>query len=43
MEDDYKFAHVGKCINISTSLSRYNDIPKWIEGFLIEFKRSEVD
>lgn len=36
----YKLSHIGRCINIST-LSRYNDIPKWIEEFLVEFKESE--
>lgn len=37
----YKFAHIGRCINISTSLSNCNDIPKWVEGFLIALKRSQ--
>lgn len=36
----YKLDHIGRCINIST-LSMYKDIPKWIEGFLVEFKESE--
>lgn len=36
----YKFYHIGRCINIST-LSTYEDIPKWIEKFLVEFKESE--
>ena len=37
----YKLDHIGRCINIST-LSMYKDIPKWIEDFLVEFKKSEV-
>lgn len=37
----YKLDHIGRCINISI-LSMFNDIPKWIEDFLVEFKKSEV-
>lgn len=37
----YKLTHLGRCINIST-FHMYNDIPKWIEEFLVEFKESEV-
>lgn len=37
----YKLTHIGRCINIS-ALSMYNNIPKWIEEFLVEFKNSEV-
>lgn len=36
----YKFSHIGRCIHIST-LSRRENIPVWIEKFLIEFKESE--
>ena len=36
----YKLTHIGRCINIST-LSTYENIPKWIEEFLVEFKESE--
>ena len=36
----YKFTHIGRCINISTS-SICENIPEWIEDFLIEFKESE--
>ena len=35
----YKLDHIGRCINISTS-SWYKDVPKWIEGFLVDFKKS---
>lgn len=35
----YKFTHIGRCINISTSLMR-NKIPEWFEDFLVEFKES---
>lgn len=37
----YKLDHIGRCINISI-LSMFNDIPEWIEDFLVEFKKSEV-
>ena len=36
----YKLDDIGRCINIST-LSWYKNIPKWIEEFLVEFKKSE--
>ena len=36
----YKLDHVGRCINIST-LAGYENISKWIEDFLVEFKESE--
>lgn len=35
----YKLVHIGRCINISI-LSRYENISKWIEEFLVEFKES---
>lgn len=38
----YKLDHIGRCLNISTS-SEYEDIPKWIEEFLDEFKKSESE
>jgi len=38
----YKLNHIGRCINIST-FHMYNNIPKWIEEFLVEFKESEVN
>ena len=34
----YKLNYIGRCINIS-ALSTYENIPKWIEEFLIEFKK----
>lgn len=34
----YKLDHIGRCINISI-LSMFNDIPEWIEDFLVEFKK----
>ena len=34
----YKLNHIGRCINMSV-LSTYDNIPKWIEEFLIEFKK----
>ena len=37
----YKLSHIGRSINISTYL--HNDIPKFIEKFLIEFKESSVN
>ena len=36
----YKLYHIGRCINISI-LHMYNDVPKWFEEFLIEFKESK--
>ena len=36
----YKLAHIGRYICISTSTTREN-IPKWIEEFLVAFKESE--
>ena len=33
----YKLDHIGRCINISTS--PMYDISKWIEEFLVEFKK----
>ena len=36
----YKLDHIGRCISISTA-SWYKNIPKWIEEFLVEFKKSE--
>ena len=38
----YKFTHIGRCISISIS-QMPNDILKWIEEFLIEFKKSEEE
>ena len=38
----YRFDHIGRNINISTS-SPYKNIPEWIEKFLAEFKNSEGD
>lgn len=35
----YKLCHIGRCINISAFPSD-NDISKWIENFLTEFKES---
>lgn len=48
----YKLTHIGRSINMSavkirtkfkwyTSFSRYKNITKWIEKFLVEFKESE--
>lgn len=36
----YKFDHIGRCINVSTSLW-YKSVPEWFEEFLVEFKNSE--
>ena len=36
----YKLNHIGRCINLSV-LSTYDNIPKWIEEFIIEFKKNE--
>lgn len=36
----YKLYHIGRCISISTLLM-YKNVPKWIEDFLVEFKKSE--
>lgn len=38
----YKFYHIGRCINISV-FNMYENIPKWIEEFLVEFKESGVN
>lgn len=38
----YKLNHIGRDINISTSVE-HNYIPKWIEEFLVEFKKSEAE
>lgn len=38
----YKLTHIGRDINISTS-STYKNIPKWIEKFLLEFKKEDKD
>ena len=39
----YKLDHIGRSISISTSTSiYYKNISKWIEGFLVDFKESEL-
>ena len=38
----YKLDHIGRCITISTLLP-YKDIPKWIEDFLIKFKKGDEE
>lgn len=38
----YKFDHVGRAINISTFPFR-DDISKWFDNFLTEFKESGVE
>lgn len=35
----YKLDHIGRCICISTTV-QYENVPEWIEKFLIEFKES---
>jgi len=38
----YTLDNIGSCLNISTS-SECESIPKWIEEFLDEFKKSESE
>lgn len=37
----YKFTHLGRCITISAWFTYEQNLTKWVEDFLTEFKESE--